>query len=81
LADAAKGRIFAFMSKKPLEIVVRHRGGSGKAAKWEWAIYEKGAAGPLRKGMVTGAERKAYSAANHAEVQMLEAQAKKKTKK
>ena len=40
----------------------RSRGGSGRAAVWEWSVYRAGEVEPLESGTVTGAQSKADAA-------------------
>jgi len=56
-------------------INIRPRGGSGSAAMWQWEVCETGKTLPVEKGMLKGAESKAYQAGKQAIARLLERQA------
>ena len=49
-----------------LSTKIRSRGGSGSNAMWEWMLLRSDQAVPVKKGTVTGAEKRAEMAANAA---------------
>jgi hypothetical protein len=58
-------------------VSIRPRGGSGSAAMWQWEVCESGKTLPIEKGVLKGAESKAYQAGKQAIARLLERQAAK----
>jgi hypothetical protein len=56
---------------------VRQRGGTGRNAMWQWEVYASGNALPVEKGLLKGAEAKAFQAAQAAVARCYERQAEK----